>query len=89
MSSPPTSTPVASQAARDALAKGRKQVAANITYSVALQNLGPGSVATYQLRARNAARASILIPQQPQPLKAPPPLQTTPQPNDPVQTKHQ
>ena len=44
-SSPP-STPVASQVARDALAKGRAQVAANLTFAVALQNLGEGLAKT-------------------------------------------
>ena len=85
----PPSTAIASQTARDALAKGRAQVAANVTYSVALQNLGPGSISSSQRRARIAVRTSTPVPQQQQPLQSPPPLQTTPHPNDPIQTKHQ
>ncbi len=87
-SSPP-STPIASQTARDALAKGRAQVAANVTYSVALQNLGPGSITSSQRRARIAVRFPTPVPQPQQPLQSPPPFRTTPHPNDPLQTKHQ
>lgn len=87
-SSPP-STPVASQVARDALAKGKAQVAANLTYAVALQNLGPGSISSQRRNARIAIRSSTPIPQQQQALQPPPPLQKTPHPNDPIQTKHQ
>ena len=87
-SSPP-STPIASQKAQDALAKGRAQVAANITYSVALQNLGPGSITTSQRKARLATRFSTPISQPQQPLRSPPPFEKTPSPNNPLQTKHQ
>ena len=85
--SSPLSTPAASQAARDALAKDGAQGAANLTYQVALQNLGPGSVVSFQRRARIAARTSIPIPRQS--LKAPPLLHTTPQPNNSVKILHQ
>ncbi|KAK0510737.1 hypothetical protein JMJ35_007169 [Cladonia borealis] len=91
-SSPPPpvpSTPVASQAARDALASGKAKVAANPTFAVGLQNLGPASISSQRLKARFAARSATPIPQQQQPLPTPPPLQTTPDPNDPIQSKHQ
>ena len=87
----PPATPAASQAARDALAKGRAQVATNQSLSVAMQNLGPGSVHSAQRKARLALRASTpqLQPQQRQPLPSVPTLRPTPHPDDPVQCQHQ
>ena len=64
-------------------------ITANLTNLVALQILRPGSVSFQQQRACHAARSSTPIPRQQQPLQAPPPLQTIPHPNDPVQTKYQ
>ena len=89
--SQPPLTPVASQAARDALAKGRAQVATNPSLSVAIQNIGPGSVQSSQRKARLALRASTpqLQPQQRQPLPPVPSLRATPHPDDPVQCQHQ
>ena len=90
-SSPPPpvpSTPVANQAARNDLASGKAKVAANPTFAVALQNLGPASISSQRLKARFAARFATLIPQQQQPLPAPPPLQIIPNSNDSIQSKH-
>ena len=82
-------TPVASQAAKDALAKGRAQVTTNPSLSVALQNIGPGSIYSSQRKAQQALRASTPQPQQPKPLRAPLVLQPTPHPDDPIQSQHQ
>ena len=86
---PTIQVPPASQAAKDALAKGKAQVAANTSLSVALQNIGPGSIYSSQRQARQAVRASTPQPQQPKPLKAPPVLRPTPHPDDPIQSQHQ
>ena len=89
----PPSTPMASQAARDALAKGRAQVAANQSLAVTFQSMGPGSVHSSQRRARLAVRDSTPQPQpQPQqrrPLPAVPTLRPFPHPDDPIQSQHQ
>ena len=89
----PPSTPMASQAARDALAKGRAQVAANQSLAVTIQSMGPGSVHSTQRRAQLALRDSTPQPQpQPQqrrPLPAVPTLRPFPHPDDPVQCQHQ
>lgn len=82
-------TPVASQAAKDALAKGRAQVTTNPSLSVALQNIGPGSIYSSQRKAQQALRASTPQPQQPKPLRAPLVLRPTPHPDDPIQSQHQ
>ena len=89
----PPSTPVASQAARDALAKGRAQVAANQSLAVTIQSMGPGGVHSSQRRAQLALRGSTPQPQpQPQqrrPLPSVPTLRPTPYPDDPIQCQHQ